>query len=68
MLSSPFVRHGNHRVYYRRRLWSTSPIVTPLLEMGDKGFTASELESRDNRNVSVSNLSLQDSTVREDHT
>ncbi|KAL0663877.1 hypothetical protein Bca4012_100714 [Brassica carinata] len=34
--------------------------------MGDKGFTASELESRDNRNTSVDNFPFQDSTVGED--
>ncbi|KAF2569561.1 hypothetical protein F2Q68_00024641 [Brassica cretica] len=30
--------------------------------MGDKGFTASELESRDDRNTSVNNFPFQDST------
>ncbi|KAL0669808.1 hypothetical protein Bca4012_032512 [Brassica carinata] len=33
--------------------------------MGDKGFTASELESRGDRNASMNNFPFQDSTVSE---
>ena len=40
--------------------------MTPLSKKGDKGFTALELESRDDRKTSVNNIPFQDSTVSED--